>query len=288
MKIVLTGGTGFIGSYLIRSLAANHELTCLVRDPSKLPQDSQVTAVQGDLGVAEGLSGLPQQADAVLHFAQANVPFPDSANELFEVNAGSTERLADYARRAGATRFIYASSGSVYAQNAGPLSEESPLGPQGLYALTKQVSEGILECYKPYFNVGVLRLFAPYGPHQTGRMFPGIIGRVRSGQQVALTNEGQPRVNPIFIDDVVRIVDQALALSSHYLANVGGPAVVSVADIATLAGNVLGSEPQFEHRTDPAVWNLIADTTKLHATFSLPDLVSPAEGIRRMVEASNT
>ena len=287
MRIILTGATGFIGPHLVRSLASSHELVCLVRDPSRLPTATPVTAVQGDLAISDGLAALPEHADAVLHFAQANVPFPDGANELFEVNATSTVRLADYARRAGATHFVYASSGNVYAQDAAPLSEEGPVRPQGLYALTKQISEGILNCYDTYFSVCVLRLFAPYGPSQTGRMIPGIIGRVRARQQVMLTNGGQPRINPIYIDDVVRVVNQALSLAGHHVVNIAGPEVVSVADIANIAGQALEVETQFEHKTDPTVWNLIADTTRLHTLFDLPGLVTPAEGIRRMVEANS-
>ncbi|MBI2170533.1 MAG: NAD(P)-dependent oxidoreductase [Chloroflexi bacterium] len=285
MRIVVTGATGFIGSYLVPYLAKRHDVFCLARDPSRLPQHPNVTPVRGDLCTPEALAGLPQEADAVVHLAQANAPFPEGANELFEVNALSTQHLANYARKVGVAHFVYASSGSVYAPTAESLTEESLVRPQGLYPLTKQVSEAILACYQPYFSTCILRLFAPYGPRQTGRMIPGVIGRVRAGQVVTLTNGGQPRINPVYINDVLRLVPQALALNGHYLLNVAGPEVVSIEDIATIAGRAMNAEAKFEQRTDVTRVNLIADTTRMRTTFHLPNMVTAQVGIRLTTEA---
>ncbi|MBI4338630.1 MAG: NAD(P)-dependent oxidoreductase [Chloroflexi bacterium] len=285
MRIVITGATGFIGGYLVPFLAPRHEVFCLARDPSRLPQIPSVTPVRGDLGAPDALANLPEKADAIVHLAQANVPFPERANELFDVNALSTQRLADYARRAGVANFVYASSGSVYAPTDQVMTEDSLVRPQGFYPLTKQLSEAVLACYQPQLNVCILRLFAPYGPGQTARMIPGIIGRVRSGQVVTLANGGQPRVNPIYIDDVLRVIDQALSLKGHHTVNAAGPEVVSIADIAAIAGKALGAEPRLEHRTDPTRINLVADTARMLATFPLPNMVTAREGIRRTAEA---
>ena len=285
MRIVLTGATGFIGGYLIRALSPIHELYCLARDTSRLPKVANVIPVPGDLAASNGLAALPASVDAVVHFAQANVPFPEHAEELFQVNATSTVGLADYARRAGASTFIYASSGNVYGQQAAPLDEDSPLSPQGLYGLTKLVSEQVIGCYGDFFNFSVLRLFAPYGPGQTGRMLPGIANRVRSGQEVTLTNGGQPRINPIYVEDVARIVDSALSLSGQHVVNVAGPEVVSVEDIARMAGEALGVEAPVRHQTDAATWNLIASTGRMQALFDPRDMVTPSDGILRMIRA---
>lgn len=285
MNILITGATGFIGSYLAPFLAKGHQVFCLARDTSRLPKVANLVPVPGDLAAPNGLASTPEHVDAIIHLAQANVPFPERGNELFDVNTLSTQRLADYSRRSGASHFIYASSGSVYASTAERITEESTVRPQGFYALTKAVSEQVLACYQPYFHICVLRLFAPYGPGQTGRMIPGIINRVRSGQAVTLTNGGQPRINPIYIDDVVRVMEQALSLTGEHTVNVAGPEGVSIGDIATIAGKALGMEPRFEHRTDPVVSNLLADTTLMQKTFSLPSMVSGEQGIRRTAKA---
>lgn len=285
MKIVITGATGFIGGYLAPYLAKGHQVFCLARDISKLVKSSGITPVAGDLSASAGLANLPDKADAVVHLAQANVPFPDKANELFDVNVLSTQRLGDYARKVGASHFVYASSGSVYAPTAEPMSEESLVRPQGFYPLTKQMSEAILACYQPHFNTSVLRLFAPYGPRQTARMIPGIIGRVRSGQTVTLTNGGQPKVNPIYIDDVLRVFEQALSLNGHHTVNVAGPEVVSIADIAAIAGRTVGVEPKFDHKTDSSRINLVADTARMLKTFELSKMITAQQGVGLTAEA---
>jgi len=284
VKLVITGATGFIGSHMVPALARRHDVVCLVRNPS-LFNVPGVEVVRGDLGQLDGLSALPGAADAVLHFAQANVPVPDESNVMFEVNAGSTQRLADYARRSGVEHFVYASSGSVYAPSADALSEDSALAPNGMYPTTKQVSELVLASYAAEFNVCALRLFTPYGPGQTGRMIPGIMGRVRDGRPVTLTNGGQPQINPVYVDDVTVVVESALQLAGHEVFNVAGPQVVSVGDIAQIAADLYGRNAQIEHQEADTAWNIIAETTKMHSLFDLPDLVEPREGIRRMIEA---
>jgi len=285
MRILITGATGFMGSHVVPALSPQHELVCLVRHKGQIQARRNTTLVHKDLAQTDDLRALPDHVDAIIHLAQANVPFPDEANQLFAVNAASTQWLADYARRAGASHFIYASSGNVYAPSAEILREDSPCEPQGLYALTKHVSERILSCYNQYFSVSILRFFVPYGPGQTGRMIPGIISRVREGRTVVLTNGGEPRTNPIYISDVVKVLVQSLTLAGYHIVNVAGPETVSIQDIAKLAGAALGCEPVFEHRSVPEHRNLVASTARLESILDLGRRVSPAEGIRHMVQA---
>ena len=285
MRILVTGASGFIGSHLLPALSSQHETICLVHHKALSQAPAGVAVIQGDLAQPVALTSLPERIDAVIHLAQANVPFPEEAHQLFAVNAASTQWLADYARRASASHFLYASSGNVYTPGSEILREDSPCQPQGLYAVTKYVSELILGCYTSFFNVCILRLFVPYGPGQTGRMMPGIIARVREGRPVILTNSGEPRTNPVYILDVAKVFAQALALTGHHIVNVAGPEEVSIEDIARLAGAALGREPVFERRAVPEHRNLVASTARLQATFDLGARVPPAEGIRRMVQA---
>lgn len=285
MRIIITGATGFVGRHLLRALAPRHELICLARDPRRVDQVAGVAAVKGDLGRPGELGRLPERADAVIHLAQANARFPDAADELFAVNAVSTQRLAAYALRAGVSHFVYASSGSVYPRSAAPLREDAHVRPADFYALTKLCSEGILNFYGAHFKVCVLRLFAPYGPGQQGRMVPNIVRSVSEGRPVKVVNGGQPRINPIYVDDAVGIIAQSLTLPTSEVVNVAGPQVVGVAEIASIAGGVVGRPPVFEYVEEGASWNLIADTSRMREVFAANDLVGVGEGVRRMLEA---
>ncbi|MBI4539315.1 MAG: NAD(P)-dependent oxidoreductase [Gemmatimonadetes bacterium] len=283
MRIVLTGATGFVGRRLLASLPATSEVVCIVRDRSRLEGQANLAALEADLAGPRFTALLPERADAVIHLAQANVPFPSAANELFAVNAASTQWLAAYAREAGVSHFVYASSGAVYRASAEPLREDDPISPRDFYALTKCVSEQILWAYRECFDSCVLRIFTPYGRGQQNRMIPKILGAVEAGRPVVLVNGGQPRVNPIHIDDLVRVIVQSLSLSGSHVVNVAGPEVVSVADIARIGAEIFGKEPIFEQRSDGTAWNVVGDTTKLRELFRLGELIPPGRGIRQMV-----
>ncbi len=118
MRIIVTGATGFVGQHLLRVLTTQHELVCLMRAPKSIEQMDGLKVIEGDLRDPGSFDLLPRRADAIIHLAQANARFPEAANELFAVNTLSTQRLANYAREANVSHFVYASSGSIYGRMA--------------------------------------------------------------------------------------------------------------------------------------------------------------------------
>jgi UDP-glucose 4-epimerase len=282
MRVLLTGASGFVGGYLAPALvAAGHEVQALVRDVGGYEAPDGVTPLEADLEHLDRVA-LPE-VDAVAHFVQANVPFPDEAGTLYAVNTISTLVLLEHARTCGAQRFLYASSASVYGFGDRPFTEADPVAAHDFYATTKINSEQLVGTYSPFLGTSVFRLVAPYGPGQSGRMIPGVIGRVRDGRPVTLNGGGRPRMNPIYVEDAVRAAVAALVLEGNHLVNVAGDEVVGIDRIAELAGEALGREPVFEHGDADAPGDVVADTTRFDELFDLPDRVGMAEGIRRMV-----
>lgn len=282
MNVLLTGASGFIGGYLAPALvAAGHDVQALVRRPAAYDAPEGVTPVEADLEELDR-DALPS-VDAVAHFAQANVPFPDQAGTLYTVNTASTLTLLEHARTCDAQRFVYASSASVYGFGDRPFTETDPVSAHDFYATTKINSEQLVGTYGGFFGTAVFRLVAPYGPGQTGRMIPGVIGRVRDGRPVTLNGGGRPRMNPIYVEDAVRAAVLALELEGNHVVNVAGEEVVGIDRIAELAGKALGREPVFEPGDADAPGDVVADTTRFNELFGLPDRVGMAEGIRRMV-----
>jgi UDP-glucose 4-epimerase len=282
MRVLLTGASGFVGGYLAPALvAAGHDVHALVRHPDAYEAPEGVTPVEADLGELDP-DALPS-VDAVAHFAQGNVPFPDEVGTLYAVNTASTLVLLEHARTCGAQRFLYASSASVYGYGDRPFTEGDPVSAHDFYATTKINSEQLVATYGVFFGTEVFRLVAPYGPGQTGRMIPGVIGRVRDGRPVTLNGGGRPRMNPIYVEDAVRAAVAALELEGNQVVNVAGEEVVGIDRIAELAGEALGREPVFEPGDADAPGDVVADTTRFNELFDLPDRVGMAEGIRRMV-----
>ena len=285
MRILVTGSAGFLGSALVPALAdAGHDVHGIVRDASDYETPDGVRVLEIDLSRPLEPSSLPD-VDAVIHLAQANVPFPDSASELYAVNTIATQQLLDHSRRVGAAKFLYASSGSVYGLGDRPFREDEELPIADFYAVTKINAEQLVATYRDFFDTVVFRLFMPYGPGQTGRLIPALVDRVRNGRAVTLNDGGRPCGNPIFIGDVVRTIQAALDLDGHHTVNVGGDEIVSIADLATLIGEAAGREPVFEEGAAGAAGDVVGDTSRMHELFSLRPLVTLSEGLRRTVEA---
>ena len=241
--------------------------------------------VEADLARSSLGRKLPAHADAVLHMAQAYAPFPDSAAEIFEVNAGSTQRLAEYARGAGVRRFVLTSSGSVYRPSPKPLRESAPTRPSVYHPATKLMAETTLQYYRPWFSIGILRLFAPYGPGQTNRLIPRMIESVRSGRAITLSRGGEPRINPIYIDDLVPMVRRSLDDEASYTVNVAGPRAVSMRQLAVLIGRGVGRRPTFVRRDGELAGDLIADTRLMERLFGDQRLLDLSQGLERVLAA---
>jgi UDP-glucose 4-epimerase len=283
MRVLVTGATGFVGSRLVpHLLSAGHEVVAVVRRrEAAVPGPADV--VQVDLAQPLEPDRLPA-ADAVIHLAQANVPFPDAAPELYAVNTAATLGLLDHARRSGARVFVHASSGSVYGAGEARRSEEDSLRGEDFYALTKRHAEQLVGAYAELLVPVVLRLFAPYGPGQRARLIPSLIDRVRDGSAVTLNDGGRPRLTPVYIDDVVDVFVRSLNAEEPVVANVAGDEIASIADLATEIGRLLGREPTFEHVHRTSAGDVLGDNRRMREAFGVGELVPLATGLAKTVE----
>jgi nucleoside-diphosphate-sugar epimerase len=288
MRVLVTGATGFVATHLVPVLASRGDTVhALGHHGTRLEHLARIDGVRtvvADLRVRDMATFLPGSIEAVVHLAQANVPFPDGAGDLWEVNAGSTARLLEWARRAGAHAFVLASTGSVYGTGDRPWREDDPTAGVGAYPATKVAAERILGAYAPYMATVALRLFAPYGPGQRARMVPGIVGRVRNGTPVSLREGGRPRVNPIYVDDLVGIIADATRLINDHVINVAGDEVLSIAEIASHAGRALGVAPVFEEAPGTTGGDTIGDVARMARVFGPGRAkTSFAEGVAHVV-----
>lgn len=285
MKVLITGATGFVGSHLIRRLAKKHHLYCIAR--RSIPELSRLgcSVIEHDLQQALDHRRLPSHVDVIVHLASVNLPFPDEALPSFSVIVSSTQHLLDYGRRVGIKNFLFASSGSVYGFGATPWREADPVHPASFYAINKYCAELLVESYKQFFSTCILRLFFPYGPGQVNRRIPMIIERVKRGDPVQIVNNGKPRINPIYIDDVIQIIEQALTLERHILVNVAGDQVIDMKQLAALVGDLVGRKPSFSETSDNQTLDLIGDNQLMHEIFRIDSLVPLQEGLRRTLLA---
>lgn len=183
MATLVTGGTGFVASNIVKELArSGHQVVSFdLRPPDTLAenflrdQSSQIEFVQGDILDRHTVSGLAAQhsIDKIVHAAVYTVNDvsleTERSKEIIDINVSGTANILELARTAKVTRFVYVSSGSAYGNAAQPdqtLNETTLPGPQNLYGITKYASELLTRRYGELHQLSTasVRLSTPYGP----------------------------------------------------------------------------------------------------------------------------
>lgn len=189
MRILLTGGAGYIGSHVLLScIEAGHEVEVLDNLENGSPEavvrvgeltQRRIVLHRGDVRDAEALDGIlaAGRFDAVMHFAGLKSVSESVSDPLryYDYNIGGTAVLCAAMERHGVTRLVFSSSAAIYGeQPVMPLTEASPPGrPASPYGWTKLMAERMLEQHcasHPHWSVAVLRYFNPAGAHPSGRI----------------------------------------------------------------------------------------------------------------------
>ena len=285
MRVLLTGATGFIGSHLLPSLAARHEVVAIARSPhADVPG---VTWVDHDLREPLAQAGLPSSADAVVHLAQSRRyrEFPAGAEDVFSLNVRATFDLLEYARTAGAGRFVFTSTGGVYGHGDESFVEEDAVNPINFYLASKYAAETVVAPYVGELHAIVLRLFFVYGPGQGPMLVSSLAQRVLRGETITILGDPGIRVNPLYVGDAVRVLERALEHDSSLLCNVAGEEVVDLTRLVGLIGELAGTTPSVEHAPSEHEGDIVGDTRRMKAALAVEPEVPLREGLGRLVES---
>jgi nucleoside-diphosphate-sugar epimerase len=285
--VLVVGGDGFVGRHLVAGLAAaGGEVHATYRAGKTPPATASVNWLPVDLAAAASTASWPERCDTLIYLAQSRRwrVFPDGADDVFRVNVAGVFHAAEYARRAGARRFVFASTGSVYASGPLPLSETVPFevpSSRSFYAASKLASESLLAPYGSLFAAIVLRLFVPYGEGQAPDMLlPTIARKIHDDAPITLDGSDGPLLNPVAIADVVEAIMRCVRLERAVTLNVAGPESLRLRQIAERLGVQVGRTPRFERGGKPAPADLVGDTTLLRHTLGWAPPRTLADGLR--------
>lgn len=249
MNILITGGTGLLGSALLNLFPENFNIFLLTRTQPVINnfKTPNVKIVLADLNKTLDFSELPEQLDVIIHLAQSKLfrEFPEKALDVFDVNIASTARLLDYAKRVGVKHFLYSSSGSVYEPYDMTMQEEQPIDPTSYYAISKFISEKIILSYSSYFSTCILRLFFLYGPGTSDMLIPRLIQKVKNNEPILLDGSEGLVFNPTHVHDVSKII---LSLIKHEISgiyNIANPHAISLYEVGKEVAKLLGKEAIF-------------------------------------------
>jgi nucleoside-diphosphate-sugar epimerase len=292
MKILLTGGCGYVGTVLTQQLLQDgHQVTIvdtqwfgnhLVPHPNLVIKQQDIRDV--DKIPLEGM-------DVILHLANiANDPSVELNPTLsWEVNVLAGQQLADRAVRAGVKQFIYASSGSVYGVKEEPqVTEDLPLVPISVYNKTKMVAERVLLSYQDELRVHCVRPATVCGWSPRMRLDVSVnmltLQALKNGRITVFGGE-QTRPN-IHILDMVRVyqhfIDKSDILSGCYNA---GFENISILEIAERVTEKVPAEIVVTESNDPRSYRQNSD--KLLAT-GFEQKFSVADAINEVIEKYQT
>lgn len=270
-----------MGRNVLTQLDAEHELYPIVRSAP----DRERPWIEQDLTVPLDRTRLPERIDAVIHLAQSHRyrEFPDGAEDVYAVNAHSTFQLLEYARAAGAGTFVLASTGGIYGYSYEALVEDAPANPLNFYLTSKHVAESLVGNYQAFFRTVVFRFFFVYGPGQERMVVPTLVDKVRKGDQISIAGRPGQRINPIHIDDVLRIFQPALDLERSDVFNVAGDEVVSVRELVSVIEEATGESAHVRHIDPEQEGHLMGDNTRMKDVLGVSPRISLLEGIRSML-----
>ena len=284
MKVLVTGASGLLGRHLLERIRDRHELVALSRRPPGGDAAEDVEWIGVDLASMD-TGSLPERIDAVVHVAQSERyrEFPEAADDIFAVNVEATHRLLEYARNAGAERFVLASTGGVYAHADEPVSETAPLACPGPYFRSKRMAELLLADYEELMSTFILRPFFIYGPG--GRLLvTRLAANVLEGQTIEIEGDPGLAVNPIHAADAAAAFAAALEAPEGGIFNVAGDEVVTITGLVELIAEVAGREADISHTGGAPPGDLVADTSRMRESLGVSCEVSLRAGITTVLE----
>jgi UDP-glucose 4-epimerase len=299
-RFLVTGGAGFIGSELVRHLAALGASVRVVdnlvngrRENLEGVLSNRVELTVADIRDRAFMSSLLRDVDIVFHLACLGVRHSiHSPRENEEVNATATLGLLDIARHTGVKRFVYISTSEVYGMvTTVPVAEDHLTWPMTIYGGSKLAGEAHTRAFwhQFHFPTVVLRPFNAYGPRchhegDSGEVIPRFMLRCMAGRPMVIFGDGEQTRDFTFVSDTAAAI-LAAGLSDGAVGqtiNLGHGKEITISRLATMIAEVLGrpdAEIKYaEHRPGDVV-RLLSDSSKAKKLFGFKTTVNLRDGL---------
>lgn len=304
MRVLITGGAGFLGSHLCdRFLAEGHTVIAMdnlitgsTRNLEHLAGHDRFLFIKHDVTNYIYIEGA---LDAVLHFASPASPidYLTYPIQTLKVGALGTHKTLGLAKAKGA-RYLLASTSEVYGDPQVHPQPESywghvnPIGPRGVYDEAKRFAEAMTMAYHRYHSVDtrIVRIFNTYGPRMRlddGRVVPNFIGQALRREPLTVYGDGTQTRSFCYVDDLVEGIYRLLFVDEHEPVNLGNPHEMSIVQFAELINELTGNtagvifKPHERIEGDPQTRR--PDISKARRLLNWEPQVGIREGLKRTI-----
>lgn len=268
MRIVITGGAGFIGSHLCDYLTEKgHEVICIdnlltgkAENIVHLIGNSKFRFIKHNVSDYIYVDG---NVDCVLHFASPASPFDYLEFPIQTLKVGSLGTLNSLGlAKAKKARFLLASTSEVYGDpQIHPQREDywghvNPVGPRGVYDEAKRFAEAMTMAYHRYHQIDtrIVRIFNTYGPRmriKDGRSLPNFMCQALSGEDITVFGNGSQTRSFCYVSDLVDGICRLLLSDEHEPVNMGNPAEITILQLAKEMLTLTGSKSKIVFKPLP-------------------------------------
>lgn len=309
MRVLVTGGAGFIGSHTVdKLLAEGFEVTVLdnlrsgsLENINAHKDETGFRFVQGDIRDARIVKDLVSTVDYVIHLA-ALVSVPESVQDpdlTHDINVNGTLNLLRASVNSGVERFVYASSCAVYGNAERlPINEECPANPQSPYGASKLAAERLVQKY--YANFGLqtvcLRYFNVYGPRQAYSDYSGVITqflkRIEKDLPLMVFGDGKQTRDFIYVEDVVdaNLLALKYTKATGEVFNIGTGVATSINQLANTLLEITDKKNlRIVHckARKGDIRHSVADISKAREKLDYNPKVPLKDGLRKLLEKGN-
>lgn len=246
-KILVTGGTGLIGSFLVEKLVKNNDVKCLIlkNSDTKFLDDLGIKIAYGDITDISSLNHAIKDADVVFHLAAAfkkDLPKNPTEDVYYNVNVKGTENLLDVCKQNEVKRVIHFSASGVYGHSSNkPINEDSPYKPSNPYEKSKCEGEKIALKYNELgLPITIIQPTIVYGPRETVA-FLRLFKAIKNGTFRIIGN-GENKLHLVYVknlvDGIILASKSKAAIGQRYL--IGDDRAYSVSEIVETIASELG------------------------------------------------
>jgi len=268
VKVIITGGAGFIGSHLAEFLCdEGYEVTCL---------DNLITGNAANVKHLEGRQNfrfitvdvnqyidIPDSIDYILHFASPASPVDFDRFPIQIMKAGGVGTLnALGLAKAKKAKFLLASSSEVYGDPlVNPQTEDywgnvNPIGPRGVYDEAKRFAEALTKAYHHQHGIDtkIARIFNTYGPRMRkddGRAIPTFVNQALRNEPLTVFGDGSQTRSFCYVSDLIRALHRLMLSGINEPMNLGNPQEMTIKELAEMVIALTGSKSQIIYRPLP-------------------------------------